>query len=104
MPGLVAGIGAVALALGGLAFGLAPSASADGTPVPDNPTCSQFIPGTTELKVEPVESGSHTDGTLTVDITVRTLSVDDPAQLDLSIVKLIDYRLYQSLTCFVKII
>jgi hypothetical protein len=79
MPGLVAGIGAVALALGGVAFALAPSALADGTPVPGNPTGAQFIPGSTELKVEPVESGSHSDRTLTVDLTVRTLAADDPA-------------------------
>src|SRR5262245_16089587 len=41
------------------------------TPIPDNQTCSQLAPGTTELKVEPVASGVYTNGTLTVTITVR---------------------------------
>ena len=39
--------------------------------VPGNPSCQERFPGTTELKIEPVESGTFTDGTLTVTITVR---------------------------------
>jgi hypothetical protein len=41
------------------------------TTVSGNPTCSQLVPGTTELKVEPVQDGTFTDGTLTVTVDVR---------------------------------
>ena len=76
---LAAGTGAVVLALGGIAIALAPAALADGTVITGNQTCSQQIPNSTELKVEPVASGTYTDGTLTVVVTVRTLAADDPA-------------------------
>ncbi|HEX6578875.1 MAG TPA: LPXTG cell wall anchor domain-containing protein [Jiangellaceae bacterium] len=42
-----------------------------------NPTCSVLVPGTTELKVEPVSDGTFTDGTLSVTIDVRT-TADGP--------------------------
>jgi hypothetical protein len=41
------------------------------TVVAGNPTCSDLVSGTTELKVEPVTSGEHTDGTLTVTLDVN---------------------------------
>ena len=74
---LATGAGAVALAVGGLTLALAPAASADGVPIAGNPTCGQQIPGSTELKVEPVVDGTYTDGTLTVTLDVRTLGADD---------------------------
>jgi hypothetical protein len=39
--------------------------------VADNPTCSDLVPGTFELKVEPVSDGTFSDGTLTVTVDVR---------------------------------
>jgi LPXTG-motif cell wall-anchored protein len=73
--------GLVAIAMGGIAMAAAtvpawagPSAPAQvpGEPIffPGNPTCSTLVPGTTELKVEPVTNGPHSDGTLSVTITV----------------------------------
>jgi hypothetical protein len=54
-------------------------ASADGIVVPGNKNCAQLIPGVPELRVEPPTSGTFSDGTLTVNITIRTLTADDPA-------------------------
>jgi len=51
----------------------APAQTAPGAVVPGNPTCGDLAPvgeTWTELKVEPVTAGVHTDGTLTVTITV----------------------------------
>ncbi len=48
--------------------------------VDGNPTCGTLDPGTTELKVEPVNSGTYTDGTLTVTIAVR--NTDDGQVID----------------------
>ena len=39
--------------------------------VDGNPTCGDLLPGTTELKVEPVSEGVFTDGTLTVTIDLH---------------------------------
>jgi hypothetical protein len=70
---LIAVVGAITPADAGVGQPGPPSGNGV-TPVvhPDNPTCSDLVPGTTELRVEPVTSGEHTDGTLTV-----TLTVDD---------------------------
>src|SRR5215218_3780200 len=66
----------LALLLGVLAmFGgekPANASSVDPTFVTGNKTCSELLgPGYQELKVDPVTSGPHSDGTLTVNITVR---------------------------------
>jgi hypothetical protein len=56
------------------------------TQVPGNATCPA---GTTELKVEPVESGTFTDGTLTVTLVVTgdTFSFTSNIGVDVVIVK-----------------
>ncbi len=65
--------------LGTLAAALtAGPAHADGTVVPDNPTCSDLIPGSTELKVEPVADGTFTTDGFSVTLDVRMLTADDP--------------------------
>jgi uncharacterized membrane protein len=45
--------------------------------VAGNPTCASLVPGTTELKVEPVGDGTYGNGTLTVTIDVRS-TADGP--------------------------
>jgi hypothetical protein len=62
--GLAAIAGAVAL------FTVLPASATHVTPTqePGNPACP---PGTTTLKIEPVASGTFSDGTLTVTIVVR---------------------------------
>ena len=47
------------------ASSLAGAASVEPIFVEGNATCAQLVPGTTELKVEPVSSGTYSDGTLT---------------------------------------
>src|SRR4029450_6974984 len=47
------------------------AASVVPTPVTGNTTCADLVPGTTELKVEPVADGTYSDGTLSVTIDVR---------------------------------
>ncbi|HEU4425823.1 MAG TPA: hypothetical protein VFR67_25070 [Pilimelia sp.] len=58
----------------------APAAQADGVVVPGNKTCSDLVSaeGLREFKVEDPTSGTHTDGTLTVALTVYPLPADDP--------------------------
>src|SRR5215204_5736109 len=51
-------------------------ASVNPTPYQGNFSCSQLIPGSTELKVEPVTSGTYSDGTLTVTIISTGTSFD----------------------------
>jgi hypothetical protein len=55
-------------------------AAAHGVVVPGNKTCQALVPNSNELKVEPVASGTYTDGLLTVQVTVRNLTADDPGQ------------------------
>ena len=55
-----------------------PPANADGTQVPGNRNCADLIPGSPELRVENPATGSYTDGTLTVALSVYTLTADDP--------------------------
>src|SRR5918994_1139991 len=57
---------------------LASPAGADGIVLPGNQNCAQLIPGSSELRVDPAAEGIFSDGTLTVDIDIRTLTVDDP--------------------------
>jgi hypothetical protein len=49
--------------------------------VSGNATCSQVIPGTIELKVEPVISGIYTDGFLVVEIVVTGSTFDWEANM-----------------------
>jgi len=56
----------------------APAANADGAPVQGNKRCSDLIPGSPELRVENPTTGSYTDGTLTVALSVYALTADDP--------------------------
>lgn len=72
--------GAAIVVLTGVVSGLvmAPAANADGTQVPGNKNCSDLIPGTPELRIENPATGSYTDGTLTVALSVYTLAADDP--------------------------
>jgi hypothetical protein len=83
---LVVGLAALAAALG--LFTVLPAAATHVTPtrVPGNATCP---PGTTELKVEPVESGTFTDGTLTVTLVVtgNTFNWTSNIGVDVVIVK-----------------
>ncbi|TDW88360.1 hypothetical protein EV137_6455 [Kribbella pratensis] len=76
---LLGGAGAVALALGGVTLALAPSASADGIVKPGNPTCAELVPGSTEIKFDPPNSGEKTADGVTVKWQKRNLAVDDPA-------------------------
>jgi len=72
---LLAGGAAIATAVAvGLAIVALPATATHVTPetVAGNPTCSDLVPGTTELKVEPVADGTFSDGTLTVTIDVRS--------------------------------
>lgn len=83
---------AVAVATVTAALVVAPWASAahvTPTVVDGNPSCATQAPGTTEFKVEPVTSGSHSDGTLTVALTVSGKSFDWSANrlVDVVIVK-----------------
>ncbi|WP_238154853.1 hypothetical protein [Kribbella soli] len=78
MIALLGGAGAVALALGGVTLAMAPSASADGIVKPDNPTCAELVPGSTEIKFDPPNSGVQTKDGVTVTLTVHPLLVDDP--------------------------
>jgi len=50
----------------------------DGTVEPGNKNCAQNIPDARELRVDPAAEGTFTDGTLTVNIDIRTLAADDP--------------------------
>ncbi len=56
----------------------APAANADGETKPGNKNCSDLIPGKPELRIEDPATGSYTDGTLTVALSVYTLAADDP--------------------------
>ena len=69
-------VGAALLALFG-AYGAKPAAATHVAPVPidGNPTCADLGTGWTELKIQPVDSGTYTDGTLSV-----TIVVDEDAQ------------------------
>jgi hypothetical protein len=84
--GLVVGLAALAAALG--LFTVLPASATHVNPVtqPGNATCPA---GTTELKVEPVESGTFTDGTLTVTLVVtgNTFSFTSNIGVDVVIVK-----------------
>jgi hypothetical protein len=73
------------LIVGGLP-GTAGATHVTPTQVPGNATCPA---GTTELKVEPVESGTFTDGTLTVTLVVtgNTFSFTSNIGVDVVIVK-----------------
>ena len=69
---------ALALLLTTVVLGLTVNiAGADGRVVTGNPNCT-LIPGTSELRVDPAQSGTFTDGTLTVMVTVRNRTTDDP--------------------------
>jgi hypothetical protein len=57
----------------------APAAQADGTVVSGNKKCSELFAGVAnlrEIKVEPPESGTYTDGMLSVKVTVHLLAGD----------------------------
>src|SRR6266550_4433962 len=56
-----------------LTWGAARVGAAQVTPtvVPDNLTCATLVPGSVELKVEPVTNGTYSDGTLSVTLAVR---------------------------------
>ncbi|HEX9713283.1 MAG TPA: hypothetical protein VGB52_12150 [Actinomycetota bacterium] len=56
-----------------VAFADHPTTSVQPTFIDGNPTCGPLIdnPDAIELKVQPVESGQYTDGTLVVDVTVH---------------------------------
>jgi hypothetical protein len=58
---------------------IAPAANADGTPVSGNKNCRDLIEGKPELRIENPATGSYTDGTLTVALSVYTLAADDPS-------------------------
>jgi hypothetical protein len=66
------------LALGGVTLAMAPSASADGIVKPGNPTCADLVPGSTEFKFDPPNSGVQTKNGVTVTLTVHQLVADDP--------------------------
>jgi len=68
----------IAAVLGAL-VAIVPQAIADGIVVASNPDCAQLVPGSLELKIEPVSDGTYSDGTLTATIDVRTLAADDPS-------------------------
>ena len=72
---------AAAIAMVALAalVAIVPRAAADGIVVAANPDCAQLIPGSIELKIEPVRAGTYSDGKLTATIGLRTLAADDPA-------------------------
>lgn len=75
-----AGMGAAVLLTALVSVASAPAAQADGTVVSGNQKCSELFPGIADLrafKVEPPTSGTHTDGTLSVKLTVRNLAGDD---------------------------
>jgi hypothetical protein len=83
---LVVGLAALAAALG--LFTVLPASATHVSPtrVAGNATCPA---GTTELKVEPVESGTFTDGTLTVTLVVtgNTFNWTSNIGVDVVIVK-----------------
>lgn len=54
-----------------LVSSFAQAASVEPVLVAGNPSCADLVPGTTELKIEPVADGSYSDGTLSVTIDVR---------------------------------
>jgi hypothetical protein len=72
---LVASGAAVTTALAvGLAMSALPAVATHVQPVlkTGNPTCSQLVDGgVTEFKIDPVTGGTHTDGTLSVTITLH---------------------------------
>ena len=55
----------------GLASNLARASHVNPIFISGNATCAQLLPGTTELKIEPVADETYNDGTLTVTIDVR---------------------------------
>lgn len=73
---IVATAAVATLASAALSVITAPAANADGTVVAGNQKCSELIPGSLELKVEPVDSGTYTGGPLTVKLTVYHLPTD----------------------------
>jgi hypothetical protein len=83
---LVVGLAALAAALGLFTVLPASAASVIPTEQPGNAKCPA---GTTELKVEPVESGTESDGTLTVTLVVtgNTFNWTSNIGVDVVIVK-----------------
>jgi hypothetical protein len=74
-----AGLGVAFLLTALFSVASAPAAQADGKVVPGNNKCSDIItnvPDLREIKVEPPESGTYTDGTLSVKVTVHPLATD----------------------------
>jgi hypothetical protein len=80
---LVIGLAALAGALG--LFTALPASADHVTPTqePGNPQCPD---GTTELKIEPVESGTFTDGTLTVTLVVTGNTFDWTSNIGVDVV------------------
>jgi hypothetical protein len=72
------GAGAALLLTAVVGVASAPPAYADGVVVPGNNSCADLLSGTTEYKIENPASGNHTDGTLTVALTVHPLATDVP--------------------------
>jgi hypothetical protein len=69
---------AVALSTLGLLAASMTLGFSDGTVEPGNQNCAQNIPSARELRVDPAAEGTFTDGTLTVNIDIRTLAADVP--------------------------
>jgi hypothetical protein len=69
-------IAVVALCYAAIGFLAVPTQASHVEPIftKGNLTCAQLVPGTLELRVEPVADGSYSDGTLTVQIDVRETS------------------------------
>jgi hypothetical protein len=80
---LVIGLAALAAALG--LFTVLPASAASVIPTQEsgNARCPA---GTTELKVEPVESGTFTDGTLTVTLVVTGATFDWTSNIGVDVV------------------
>jgi hypothetical protein len=80
---LVVGLAALAAALG--LFTVLPASAAHVAPTvePGNATCPT---GTTELKVEPVVSGTFSDGTLTVTLVVTGATFDWTSNIGVDVV------------------
>jgi hypothetical protein len=80
---LVVGLAALAAALGLFTVLPASAASVIPTEEPGNAKCPA---GTTELKVEPVESGTESDGTLTVTLVVTGNTFDWTSNIGVDVV------------------
>ncbi|HEX8629064.1 MAG TPA: Ig-like domain-containing protein [Catenuloplanes sp.] len=75
---VVAAAAAATLASVALSAVTAPAANADGKVFTGNKKCGDLLPGTLELKVEPVNSGTYAGGALTVTLNVYELAADVP--------------------------